>query len=240
MSADKKGLWTAFGIIALFGVSLSWALTGVQIGGLGDVFRHLWLVLWMQLLYCGLFITAHDACHGSVAPGRPRINLWMGRLAAFLYAGFFFDTMRTQHHRHHEAPGSPQDPDYLGDPTGSARFFPWIWRFFRNYLGFGQLLFLFALGQFLMQKTNIPHANLQLFWIVPAILSALQLFYFGTYLPHRRIGGEDHSDHHHSRNASMSFLRSFLTCYHFGSHHHTHHLKPGVPWFGLPFVEKED
>ena len=238
MKTSKKGLWTAVAIIALFGASLFLAVTGVQIEGPGDVFRNLWLVLWMQLLYCGLFITAHDACHGSVAPGRPRINLWIGRVAAFLYAGFFFDSMRAKHHRHHEAPGSASDPDYLGDSSGSASFIPWIWRFFRNYLGAGQLVFLFALGQFLMQHTHLPHANLQLFWIIPAISSALQLFYFGTYLPHRRIGEEEHPDHHHSRNSSMPFLFSFLTCFHFGAHHHTHHSKPAVPWFGLPFVVK--
>jgi beta-carotene ketolase (CrtW type) len=235
MSTQKKGLWTAIGIIVLFGVSLSLALTQVQIERLSDGFRYLWLVFWMQLLYCGLFITAHDACHGSVAPGQPRINLWIGRVAAFLYAGFFFDSMRAKHHRHHEAPGSPLDPDYLGNAAGSARFLPWIWRFFLNYLGVGQLVFLFALGQFMMQKTEIPHANLQLFWIVPAILSALQLFFFGTYLPHRRIRGTEHSDHHHARNSALPFFLSFLTCYHFGAHHHTHHSKPGVPWFGLPF-----
>jgi beta-carotene/zeaxanthin 4-ketolase len=32
-----------------------------------------------------------------------------------------------------------------------------------------------------------PLPNLFLFWILPIVLSSMQLFFFGTYLPHRSI-----------------------------------------------------
>ncbi len=32
---------------------------------------------------------------------------------------------------------------------------------------------------------DVTFANLILFWAIPAMLSAFQLFYFGTYRPHR-------------------------------------------------------
>ncbi|MBA4787230.1 MAG: beta-carotene ketolase, partial [Brevundimonas sp.] len=52
---------------------------------------------WLSV---GLFIVAHDAMHGSLAPGRPRLNAAVGRLTLGLYAGFRFDRLKTAHHAH--------------------------------------------------------------------------------------------------------------------------------------------
>ncbi|MEL6805962.1 MAG: fatty acid desaturase, partial [Bacteroidota bacterium] len=37
------------------------------------------MVLVQMHLFTGLFITAHDAMHGTVVPGSRKANLWMGR-----------------------------------------------------------------------------------------------------------------------------------------------------------------
>jgi beta-carotene/zeaxanthin 4-ketolase len=75
-------------------------------------------------------------------------------------------------------------------------------------------------------------ANVLLFWALPALLSALQLFTFGTYLPHRPAP-PGFADRHNARSNDYPWLVSLLTCFHFG-YHHEHHLSPGTPWWRLP------
>ena len=54
------------------------------------------------------------------------------------------------------------------------------------------------------------------FWVAPSFLSSFQLFYFGTYLPHR--SADDHSsakphvDKHRSRSNELPTWLSLLTC----------------------------
>ena len=71
-----------------------------------------------------------------------------------------------------------------------------------------------------------------LFWALPAIASSVQLFYFGTYLPHR-VEEQPFTDRHNARSLDFNWLVSLLTCFHFG-YHHEHHDKPWVPWWKLP------
>jgi beta-carotene ketolase (CrtW type) len=70
------------------------------------------------------------------------------------------------------------------------------------------------------------------FWALPALLSSVQLFYFGTYRPHR-VDEVPFSDQHRARSNDFSPLMSLLTCFHFG-YHHEHHDTPWVPWWRLP------
>jgi beta-carotene ketolase (CrtW type) len=80
--------------------------------------------------------------------------------------------------------------------------------------------------------------NLIVFWEIPAILSTLQLFYFGTYLPHR---GEHHpTDKFKAKSQKLNHFLAFITCYFFG-YHHEHHAYPYLPWWNLAKAkEKED
>ena len=71
------------------------------------------------------------------------------------------------------------------------------------------------------------------FWSVPSILASIQLFVFGTWLPHREEGPA-FTDRHRARSSAMSVPVSLLTCFHFGGFHHEHHLHPSVPWWALP------
>lgn len=196
-------------------------------------FEPLWLAPVAIAVLCwlsvGLFIIAHDAMHGSLSPGNHSVNLWTGRIALALYAGFSFDRLRVKHMEHHRAPGSKDDPDFLvGDRAGLAR---WYVAFFRRYFGWTELLVLtVAVAAYLIVGARLP--NLLIFWALPAILSSVQLFYFGTYLPHRR-SDSPFADDHRARTNEFSWMTSLLSCYHFG-YHHEHHLSPHVPWWRLP------
>ena len=64
----------------------------------------------------------------------------------------------------------------------------------------------------------------------------IQLFYFGTYLPHR-ASLIPFADQRRAHNSRFGYWPSLLTCFHFG-HHRTHHQPPYVPWWGLPAVNR--
>ena len=64
------------------------------------------------------------------------------------------------------------------------------------------------------------------------ILSSLQLFYFGTYIPHKPLNHKEVMYWEKSNSSSKERFESFLTCYHFDCHFE-HHAMPHVPWFEL-------
>ncbi|HYI40277.1 MAG TPA: fatty acid desaturase [Allosphingosinicella sp.] len=220
LAAAIAAAWAALHILSIFFLPLD---------GPGLALAPV-LVLTLCWLNVGLFIVAHDAMHGSLAPGRPIVNLWAGRLALALYAGFSFDRLRPKHFEHHKSPGTPADPDFSADhPTA---FWPWYLAFFRQYFGLRELAVLTALVGIYTFLLGAPYPNLLLFWALPAILSSLQLFAFGTFLPHRSAEAP-FGDRHRARSSDYSWLASLLTCFHFG-YHHEHHLSPATPWWRLP------
>lgn len=192
--------------------------------------------LWLSLalialqvwLYTGLFIVAHDTMHGSFAPKRPRLNDWTGRVILFWYAGFNWDSMRAAHHQHHATPGTADDPDFNAD--NPRDFWPWYLQFFLRYFSWKQLVVLASIGAIYM-LIGASYLNLVIMWAIPAILSSVQLFYFGTYLTHRHA--EEFADEHLARSNDYPKWLSLLTCFHFG-YHHEHHLYPHEPWWRLP------
>ena len=148
-----------------------------------------------------------------------------------IYAGIWYDDLVERHFAHHRAPGTDHDPDFAGD--GAVPLWRWYGSFFREYLTVGQVLrFGLAIAAYLLIFRAEP-ARLILFWAVPALLSSLQLFYFGTYLPHRREERDSFDDDHRARSNDYSYLVSLLTCFHFG-YHHEHHANPALPWWRLP------
>lgn len=195
------------------------------------------LILIQTWLGAGMFIVAHDAMHGSLAPGRPRLNSVIGQVCVGAYAAFDYRRLNTAHHGHHRAPGTADDPDFhAGRPTA---FVPWFVRFFTTYFGWRELLILTAVFWTYLLVLKAAPLNLALFWGVPSILSALQLFTFGTWLPHRHHG--DHrgfADRHNARTLPMPWVASLATCFHFGMHHE-HHLSPASPWWRLPAVRRD-
>jgi beta-carotene ketolase (CrtW type) len=71
--------------------------------------------------------------------------------------------------------------------------------------------------------------------MVPPILSSLQLFYFGTYLPHKNPEAIENT--YRSRTQNIHVFWGFVSCYFFG-YHYEHHSKPFLPWWRL-WKEKE-
>lgn len=182
---------------------------------------------WLSV---GLFIISHDAIHGSLAPGRPGVNRIIGWIVTTLYAGFDFDRLTDNHNRHHKAPGTSDDPDFsAAHPT---HFFLWFREFFLRHFGWRPLIFVNTVVAIYWLVLGAPMVNIVLFYGIPALTSAVQLFYFGTYRPHRHAT-DTFVDEHRTRSSQYGWLTSLLTCYHFG-YHHEHHLYPEEPWWRLP------
>lgn len=185
---------------------------------------------WLSV---GLFIVAHDAMHGIVVPGRPALNAAIGRLALTLYAGFSWRKMIRKHMSHHRHPGTDDDPDF---GHGHRGIVAWYTDFVRTYFGWREF---FVLGTAVILYALIlglrwPYVA---FWAVPSILASMQLFVFGTWLPHREEG-TPFPDRHNARSTPLAVPVSLLTCFHFGGFHHEHHLHPSVPWWALPRARK--
>lgn len=211
--------WLALHIYAVFFHSVA-----------GGALASVLLVPALCWLGVGLFIVAHDCMHGSLAPGSPRINRSIGRVALTLYAAFSFDRLRAKHFEHHLRPGSPSDPDFSADHP--RHFWRWYVEFFGRYFGIRELTVLATAVSAYVVVLGASLANVLLLWAVPAILSSLQLFLFGTFLPHR-VKNTPFVDSHHARSNEFSWIVSLLTCFHFG-YHHEHHRTPGTPWWRLP------
>jgi beta-carotene ketolase (CrtW type) len=191
-------------------------------------------VCWQTFLYTGLFITAHDAMHGLVAPHNLHINHFIGRVAVNLYALFPYNKLLQKHWEHHRHPASEFDPDFHNGKQ--KNFFAWYLHFLTNYWCWRQVIGLTLIFHSTNLLLNVSKINLILFWALPAILSSVQLFYFGTFLTHKepRTGYENI---HRAQSTHLLPFWSFLTCYHFG-YHEEHHEYPRVPWWKLPAVYK--
>lgn len=221
--------------LALAAIIVSaWALTLVAALGLppSDLHPALWLplVALRTWLHTGLFIVAHDAMHGTVAPRHPRLNALLGALSVGLYALFPYGTLLREHRRHHAHPASADDPDYHdGTHQGFGR---WYLRFIGHYLRWPQVVGHAVIFNVLQHLAHVSQWRLLAFWVLPSLASTAQLFYFGTFLPHRAPPG-GYADAHRARSNDYGAALSLLTCFHFG-YHWEHHERPSVPWWALP------
>jgi beta-carotene/zeaxanthin 4-ketolase len=190
--------------------------------------------VWMTLLYTGLFITAHDSMHGLTVIGNVKMNNLIGKISLLLYALFSYKNLLVEHIRHHKSPGSHEDPDFyhhsLNDRT-FVSFLKWYLHFILHYVTWLQLFFMAIVANVLLHILNVQPLNLVFFWILPSLLSTLQLFYFGTYLPHRKSINTQLP--YHAQNISMSRVLALITCYNFGAYHLEHHKSPSTPWWRL-------
>ena len=232
MKSTNKGLFIALAVIGLWGMSLTIFLTlGVDRVNIALIILG---VLLQTFLYTGLFITAHDAMHGSVCPSRLRLNNIIGTLTVRLYALFSYNKLLEKHWAHHKTPASGTDPDFHdGEHTSFLR---WYFRFMKEYLSWKQIIGMAVVFQIMKYVLGITTLNLILFWVTPSLLSTLQLFYFGTFLPHRTPDG-GYDNPHCAQSNGFSPFWSFITCYHFG-YHWEHHEHPYVPWWHLPAIRK--
>lgn len=192
------------------------------------------LVLGLTWLSVGMFIVAHDAMHGSLAPNHPSVNVAVGQLCLGLYAGFRFRPLNREHHKHHRHAGTADDPDFDARPPHGV--VAWYLLFMRHYFGRVEALVITALVGIYALVLGAHVTNVLVFWALPALASSVQLFMFGTYLPHRP-GGDISDDRHRARSNDLPVWLSLLTCFHFG-YHHEHHDQPWVPWWQLPALRR--
>lgn len=221
-----------------FLVVSAWALVHIYSVFFHELSSPIWVTLGLIALQCwlytGVFIVAHDTMHGSLIPQRPKLNAIIGTAILFIYAGFHWKKMREAHHAHHDNSGLEGDPDFnLDNPKD---FWPWYVKFFRQYFGLPQLLVLIVFTLAYIFVFGADYINTIVMWAVPAVLSSVQLFYFGTYLTHRHIDG--FADEHNARSNNYPRWLSLMTCFHFG-YHHEHHLYPHEPWWRLPARKHE-
>ena len=231
LAALILGGWIVAHAYAMFGfrfTAANWPL-GVGLG---------LILTWLSV---GMFIVAHDAMHGALAPRARHLETPVGTLALGLYAGFDFRLMRRAHYDHHRFAGTAADPDFHdGNPRD---FWPWYVHFLREYFGWRSALFITLVVQLYFWVLDVPLVNILALYAAPAIISSLQLFAFGTWAPHRhdrpghaplgRVMHPPFPDRHNARTNRMPSWMSLLTCFHFG-YHHEHHLAPQLPWWALP------
>lgn len=217
--------WLAIHLYAMFAFDLEW--------------RTLPIALAMAAVQCwlsvGLFIVSHDAMHGSLVPRAGSLNGAIGGALLFLYAGFGWRKMKHAHFAHHKAPGTRDDPDFSADHPD--RFWPWYATFLQRYFGWRSGLFVCTVVTVYWLVFDVPAEKIVLLYGLPAIASSLQLFYFGTYRPHRH-DDDGFADRHNARSEGFGSLVSLATCFHFG-YHHEHHRAPHVPWWNLPATRRE-
>ncbi len=176
-------------------------------------------------LYTGLFITAHDAMHGSVHKNS-LINKSVGYISTFLFAGMSYKKLINNHRKHHAFSGTEDDPDYSHE---NQNIFYWFGLFMFRYLSLTQLIIMALI--FNLLKFTSAEISVWMFWALPAILSSFQLFYFGTYIPHKQPHTEKMMPYN-SRTLKKNALYAFITCYFFG-YHYEHHFSPHTPWWNL-------
>lgn len=233
LTDSVKGILIALLVIGTWATSLCFLLS-LNLEKVPNVLI-LPAILGQMFLYTGLFITAHDAMHGVVFPANIKINNLIGKFVLFVYALFSYDYLLKKHWLHHHNPASALDPDFHDGEH--KNYFAWYYHFFKGYWNWKQIIGLVLLFHCIRSLFHTPEINLTLFWVIPSILSSFQLFYFGTFLPHREPEG-GYTNIHRAKSNPLPIFWSFITCYHFG-YHEEHHEYPHVPWWNLPTVYKK-
>lgn len=234
ITQGQKGLLWA-GLIFLSWLFSLYCCLQLDLGGLALPVTLL-LILVRTFLHTGLFIISHDAAHGALYAPHAQWNHRLGALAIAIYALLPYAKFVQCHRLHHTIPGRVGDPDYHDGKHPHP--IKWYWQFMQGYLDQRQSLQVFVwftvIFHLVRLGLGVNALNILSFWVLPILLSSMQLFFFGTYLPHREPQG-GYTNRHHAQSSAFPEWLSFITCYHFG-YHWEHHEYPHTPWFALPSV----
>nr|AEM45620.1 beta-carotene ketolase [Ettlia carotinosa] len=249
MALTIIGTWAAVFLHSIFQIKLptSWEqlhwlpvseATSQLVGGSSSLLHIAVVFVALEFLYAGLFITTHDAMHGTIAMRNRPLNDLLGRVCISLYAWFDYNMLHRKHWEHHNHTGEVgKDPDFH---RGNPHVIPWFASFMSSYMSLWQFARL-SWWTVVLQVLGAPMSNLLLFMAAAPILSAFRLFYYGTYMPHKPEPGPSASTEimgwFRSRTSQASDLMSFLTCYHFDMHWE-HHRWPFAPWWELPHCRR--
>ncbi|MCP9774883.1 fatty acid desaturase [Cyanobium sp. WAJ14-Wanaka] len=222
LSATILLLWlgSLFGLLSLPLGSLPWQLILVALLG-------------RTLLQTGLFIVGHDAMHRVLVAEQVGLNDRLGALALGLYAALPFADCLLNHRHHHDFQATEVDPDFHGDVKDGV--FAWYLAFMARYLNIAQMARLLTgwglLALYASCFSPMGWINVLLFCTLPLLLSSVQLFVIGTYLPHR--GQRAPINRATADSLDLPAWLSLIACFHFG-YHREHHDFPGLAWFELP------
>jgi beta-carotene ketolase (CrtW type) len=190
-------------------------------------------IFFRTFLQTGLFIIAHDAMHSVLCRSNLKLNATLGSISLALYAFLPFSNCSKNHNLHHKYQATELDPDFSS--ANNKGILSWYLKFMTGYLSLTQMgMLLCSWGLLWFAFKNVtPSAmlNVFIFCIVPLLLSSMQLFIFGTYLPHRHQGAGEAKQQ--AQSLELPALLSLLACYHFG-YHREHHINPSLAWFELP------
>ena len=135
----------------------------------------------------GCSSVAHDCMHGSLAPGHPSVNRLVGTACVAFYAAFSYSKLFEKHHEHHRHFGHREGPGLQS--SAPAQFRSLVSRIFQGTTSrFANSAILTVILIFYIWGLGATIPNVLGFWALPAIGSSLQLFFFGTFLPHRDTG----------------------------------------------------
>lgn len=215
---NQKGTYIGITLILLWLLSLGFLLSVYQINWYSPLTYLFFLV--QTHLYTGIFITAHDAMHHTVSKNT-KINNLIGTIATGLFAFNYYPRLLKKHHEHHRFVATDKDPDFH-----HGNFWIWYFNFAKNYITIWQIILMAITYNIL--KLIFPIENVIFYWMIPSVVSTFQLFYFGTYLPHRHAP----DNKHHSRSQAKNHVWAFFSCYFFG-YHYEHHDSPNTPWWRL-------
>lgn len=220
-------------ILLCWSISLVWLLR-LDISNLSWI--QITLGVWLRaFLHTGIFIIIHEAIHGVIVSNNRKVNDFIGYIAALLYAFLPYRVLSENHSLHHAHPATEIDPDFYYQDSNNFIF--WYGSFMKKYQNGKQFWILFWAMTFIywiFVYLGIPPANIFLFWVIPIVISSLQLFTFGIFLPHKNQEIEK-SDRHRAKSINYPVFLSFIACYHFG-YHWEHHQHPYLPWYKLPLV----
>jgi beta-carotene/zeaxanthin 4-ketolase len=218
--------------LALLNASLSVVFLALIPASFAVVDAHPWaMVLTIPVNACaftGLFIFAHEAIHGTLLPGFPRLGHALGRLFATVYALVDYDLLRANHWQHHGHVATDRDPDF----DGEGRLLLHAARFLGRYLRWYAIPTL-ALAGHLVGQAGHTAAMLGAY-VVPVLLSTLVVFTVGIHLVHHpellrtRTGG----DAQRSVCVDLGRVGSALMILNFNVHWH-HHAYPRLSWWEL-------
>ncbi|MCX8010824.1 MAG: fatty acid desaturase [Ignavibacteria bacterium] len=217
------GILIALIVICSWFIHLYYLLSTAEVNFASPVFYF--HIILQAYLYTGLFITAHDSMHKSITKNR-LLNDLFGYLSSFLFAALSFNRLKKNHALHHKYPGTENDPDVY---IKSQNLWRWWFTFLIRYTTLLQIIMMATAYNIL--KFWIPETKLWFFWIIPAFLGTIQLFFFGTYIPHKYPHLNDMLPHN-ARTLKRNHLWAMISCYFFG-YHYEHHEFPSIPWWKL-------
>ncbi len=137
------------------------------------------LQCWLSV---GLFIVAHDAMHGSLAPFRPASTGWSASLSRALCRVRLLAAQSRSIICIIAMPAPRTTPISTRVRRTGSRL---VCGVHARVLSACASFSCWRRSCGLSARARRAARQLLMFWAVPALLSSLQLFTFGTYLPHR-------------------------------------------------------